>query len=62
MDQHDNCGLGPGGTIALNASTVQRDDTANTLSDRTVTTQVNWFIAGSSDKVTKKANETQTIV
>ena len=55
-------GLGTGGTDALNSSTCQSDGVANTVSDGASTTQNNWFIVNSKDKVTKKSNETETIV
>jgi len=57
-------GVGSGSTDALNSSTCQSDGVANTVSDgaSTTTTQNNWFIVNSKDKVTKKGNETETIV
>jgi hypothetical protein len=55
-------GVGPGFTDALNSSTCQSDGVANTVSDGASTTQNNWFIVNSKDKVTKKGNETETIV
>ena len=55
-------GVGPGGTDALNSSTCQSDGVANTVSDGASSTQNNWFIVNSKDKVTKKSNETETIV
>ncbi|MGA2703380.1 MAG: MBG domain-containing protein, partial [Isosphaeraceae bacterium] len=56
-------GVGPTGfTDALNSSTCQSDGVANTVSDGASTTQNNWFIVNSKDKVTKQGNETQTIV
>ena len=54
-------GVGPGGTDALNSSTVQSDATANTVSDGASANQNNWFILNSKDKVTKKVQETKTI-
>jgi len=55
-------GVGSGGTDALNSSTCQSDGVANTVSDGASATQNNWFIVNSKDKVTKKRNETETIV
>ena len=55
-------GVGPGGTDALNSSTCQSDGVANTVSDGASSTQNNWFIVNSKDKVTKQSNETETIV
>ncbi len=55
-------GVGPGFTDALNSSTCQSDGVANTVSDGASTTQNNWFIVNSKDKVTKQGNETETIV
>jgi hypothetical protein len=49
-------------TYALNATTVQSDGVANTLTDGSQATQANWFIVSSKDKVTKKSNETKTII
>ena len=40
----------------------QSDGVANTVSDGASTTQNNWFIVNSKDKVTKKGNKTETIV
>jgi hypothetical protein len=47
---------------ALNASTIAPDSSANTLKDGSASSQNNWFIAGPSDQVTKKSNETKTII
>jgi Ca2+-binding RTX toxin-like protein len=55
-------GVGTAGTDALNAKTVHSDGVANTVSDGSGTTQNNWFIVSSLDKVTKKANETETVI
>ncbi len=55
-------GVGPGGTDALNSSTVQSDGVANTVSDGASGTQNNWFIVTSKDKVTKQGSETETVV
>ena len=55
-------GVGSGGTDALSTATVQPDRAASTLSDGTAATQNNWFIASSGDTVTRKANETETII
>jgi len=55
-------GVGPGGTEALNASTCQSDNVANTMRDGSSPAQSNWFIVNPKDKVTKKNNETKTIV
>ena len=55
-------GVGPGGTDALNSSTCQSDGVANTVSDGASSTQNNWFIVNSKDKVTKQSNETETTV
>jgi hypothetical protein len=49
-------------TYALNATTVQSDGVANTLSDGSQATQNNWFVVSSKDKVTTKSNETKTII
>jgi hypothetical protein len=55
-------GVGSGGTDALNSTTCQSDGVANTLSDGTASTQNNWFIVNSKDKVTKQSNETETVL
>jgi hypothetical protein len=55
-------GVGAGGSDALNSSTCQSDGVANTVSDGTGSTQNNWFIVNTKDKVTKQSNETETIV
>jgi Ca2+-binding RTX toxin-like protein len=55
-------GVGPGGRDALNSSTCQSDGVANTVSDGPSGPQNNWFIVNAKDKVTKKSNETETIV
>jgi hypothetical protein len=56
-------GVGPAGfTDALNSSTCKSDGVASTVSDGASTTQNNWFIVNTKDKVTKKSNETETIV
>jgi hypothetical protein len=55
-------GVGSSDTDAFNSSTVQPDTVASTLSDGTASTQNNWFIVGPSDKVTKKSNETVTVI
>jgi hypothetical protein len=51
-------------TYALNATTVQSDGVANTLSDGTAATQDNWFIVNSLDlpTVTSKPNEKVTVI
>ncbi len=49
-------------TVGLNATTCQSDGVANTVSDGTASAQNNWFIVNNKDKVTKKSNETQTVV
>ncbi len=55
-------GVAPGGTDALNSSTCQSDGVANTVSDGAASMQNNWFIVTLKDKLTKKTNETVTIV
>jgi hypothetical protein len=55
-------GVGPGGSEAFNSSTCQSDDAANVVSDGGSSARNNWFIVNSKDKVTKKNNETETIV
>jgi hypothetical protein len=35
---------------------------ANTVSDGSAPTQNNWFIVNTKEKVTRKGNETETIV
>jgi hypothetical protein len=55
-------GVGAGGTDALNAATVHSNGVANRVSDGSGATQDNWFIVSSKDAVTKKANETATII
>ena len=54
-------GVGPGGADALNTSTCQLDSVVNTVSDGSSSTQNNWFIVNSKDKVTKQTTETETI-
>jgi hypothetical protein len=51
-------------TYALNATTVQSDGVANTLSDGTAATQNNWFIVNTLDlpTVTSKPNEKVTLI
>ena len=53
---------GVGGGEAFNSSTCQSDGVANMVSDGAPSTQNNWFIVNSKDKVTKQSNETETIV
>jgi len=55
-------GVGADNADALNTTTCQSDGNANTVSDGTASAQNNWFIVNAKDKVTKKANETETIV
>ena len=55
-------GVGPGGTDALNSSTCQSDGVVNTVSDGSASTQNNWFIVNTKDKVTKQTGETETII
>jgi hypothetical protein len=56
-------GVGTGGADALNSSTVTQDGTANTLQDGSTQAQNNnWFLAWSSDKVTKKSGEVETVL
>ena len=56
-------GVGPGGTDALNSSTVKQDGKANTLQDGSTESQNNnGFLAWSNDKVTKKSNEVETVL
>ena len=55
-------GVGADGTDALSSSTCQSDGTANTLKDGVSSTQNNWFLVNSKDKVTKQSQETETIV
>ena len=49
-------------TYALSSSTVQPDSVASIVSDGTQSSQNNWFIVSSLDKVTRKATETDTII
>ena len=49
-------------TYALNSTTLQPDTVASTVRDGSQSSQNNWFIVSSLDKVTKKSNETATIV
>jgi hypothetical protein len=60
-------GVGPGTTIALNASTITQDAKANTLQDGTGQTQFgNWFLywnsATGKDTVKKNSAETQNLL
>jgi hypothetical protein len=55
-------GMGSGGAEAFNATTVKSDGVANTLGDGSQASQNNWFFASSQDTVTKKSNETETII
>jgi hypothetical protein len=56
-------GVGPGGTDALNSSTVTQDGKANTLQDGSTQSQNNnWFLAWSNDKVTKKSSEVEMVL
>lgn len=55
-------GLGAGGTDALNASTCLSDGVANSVSDGPASTQNNWFIVNSKDKVTKQSDEQELVV
>ena len=55
-------GVGAADTHALNATTWQSDNAANTVSDGTSSTENNWFIVNSKDKVTKQSSEAETIV
>ena len=48
--------------MALNASTVVSDAGQNVVRDGSQAVQNNWFIVGGADAVTKKANETKTVV
>jgi hypothetical protein len=49
-------------TYELNQTTVQPDAVASSVSDGSAAIQNNWFIVSSQDHVTKKANETETII
>ncbi len=55
-------GVGLGGTDAFNSSTVQPDTVLSTLSDGSASAPNDWFIVGPPDSVTKKANETETVL
>ena len=54
-------GVGPG-SWALNSTTCQSDGVANTVSDGSASTENNWFIVNTKDKVTRKSNETETMI
>jgi hypothetical protein len=49
-------------TYAWNATTVQSDGVTNTVNDGNQASQSNWFIVSSLDRVTRKSNETETII
>ena len=50
------------GSWALNSTTCQSDGVANTVSDGSALTENNWFIVNTKDKVTRKSNETETMI
>src|SRR5262249_1996999 len=60
-------GVGPGNTVALNASTINQDAKANLLQDGTSQTQFgNWFLFWSNstgkDTVKKSSTEMQNLL
>ena len=55
-------GVGAGNAYKLNSSTITQDTHANTLKDGGNPTQNNWFLSWAGDSVTKKANETNSIL
>ena len=50
------------GSWALNSTTCQSDGVANTVSDGSASTENNWFMVNTKDKVTRKSNETETMI
>jgi len=55
-------GVGPSNAYTLNSTTVHADSYVNVVKDGSAATQNNWFLVSSIDSVTKKSNETKTIV